>query len=205
MASPIKSRYRWVCIEIVLASLLIWLVISPGRPVRIWQEVRQTAPVHYLHARLIEYTLNQRIMHGDLHARLELATRRASTYRLNRYIDGDPVGVLQPLLDAGDTEAWETLFWIGGRDDPALVTRAALAGVADAQDRLMADAGVLDSPSQELMYLYRMQDSGPGWLQRFNRYYYSLLLKQAAGDKEADSLIRMLLTMNSGTPATSRA
>lgn len=196
MASTINSRNRWIRLEIVLFTLLIWLAISPGRPVRIWHDMRQTAPVHYLHARLIEYTLNERMEHGDHHARLELATRRASNYRLNRYITGDPVVVLRPLLDAGDTETWETLFWIAGRDNPAVVANAALAGVTDAQNRLMQDAGVLDSPAEELRYLYRMQASGAGWRQRFNRRFYRLVLERAAGNKEADALLNMLQTMN---------
>lgn len=195
MASTINSRNRWIRVEVVLTSLLMWLAVSPGRPVRIWHDVRQTAPVHYLHARLIEYTLNERIEQGDQHARLELATRRASNYRLNRYITGDPVAILRPLLDAGDTETWETLFWIEGRDNPAVVIGAAVAGVTDAQNRLMKDAGVLDSPAEELMYLYRMQGSGAGWQQRFNRHYYRLVLARAAGNKEAESLILMLQSM----------
>lgn len=198
--SSIRSRRRWIRVQLFVLVVLFTLLIFPTAPYAIGKTVSRTPAYQKLRAVIVETHSKHRIKDGDTSMAFKLASMYTYDRGYYQFIVGDPVEVLQPLVDKGNIEATRYLALLIRESDP-LRARSLLLQAADLGDHAsqlfyLQESGIdLSDTSDYLHTLYDLQRDRPGWKQLFNQTVAALRKEADLNNTAAQELLDELETI----------
>ena len=198
--STIRSRRRWIRVQLVLLTALVIVLIFPSVPRTVQRAVSKTPIVQKSRALIEVAYIRHRIERGDTSATYALAYLYNSDRGYHRYAVGNEADVLGPMVDAGDINAIFSLAVLIHDSDPEfasdLFLRAADLGDYRAQVFYLRYAGFdARNTSAYMRRLHELQKDRPGWKISFNRAYKTLQDQADQGNAEAQDLLDELKTI----------
>ena len=198
--SSIRSRRRWIRVQLVVLAGLFTVLIFPSAPRTVRRALASTPIIQKSHAHFELMHIKHRIEEGDISAYYQLAWLYDSDQGYHRYFIGDPAEVLQPMIDDGDINATFSLAILIRDSDPKqasnLFLRAADLGDYRSQVFYLRNTGFEATNTSEYMRrLHQLQKDRPGWKISFNRAYTVLLEQADLGNTDAQQILDELETI----------
>lgn len=195
--SSIRSRRRWIRIQLVIVTVLVIVVLFPSSPRTVRRAIAQAPIYQKIVAMVEEAYVKRKIENGNVEMRFMLAFMYYSEQGSDRYVVGDPETVLLPLVEDGNLQAIRALSMIYRSSDPEKATdfslRAADMGDYQSQMTYMRRTGYeLSDPESFVQKLFELQKDRPGWKTSFNRTFRMLQDQAEDGNEDARKLLDSL-------------